>query len=165
MDESKQMAALKEFDTMNQKYNSYTILGYKIIGILFGIFTMLLAFIPVQEFCFNDIQMIITSFLLFFMIHFMYYNYWQVIGFEKQRLSIYQVLKELPISPSVICHDRAKKMFVFNIKLTTVFIAIQVFASLVFLHQLTVWNIVIPLLYSVCAYGISYLLVKISGIC
>lgn len=119
MDESKQMATLKEFDTMNQKYNSYTILGYKIIGILFGIFTMLLAFIPVQEFCFNDIQMIITSFLLFFMIHFMYYNYWQVIGFEKQRLLI------------------------------------------VFLHQLTVWNIVIPLLYSVCAYGISYLLVKI----
>lgn len=95
------------------------------------------------------------------MIHFMYYNYWQVIGFEKQRLSIYQVLKELPINPSVICHDRAKKMFVFNIKLTTVFIAIQVFVSLVFLHQLTVWNIVIPLLYSVCAYGISYLLVKI----
>ncbi len=57
------------------------------------------------------------------MMHFIYYNYWQVIGFEKQRFSI------------------------------------------VFLHQLTVWNIVIPLLYSVCAYGISYLLVKIRGIC
>ena len=57
------------------------------------------------------------------MMHFIYYNYWQVIGFEQQRFSI------------------------------------------VFLHQLTVWNIVIPLLYSVCAYGISYLLVKIRGIC
>ena len=96
MDESKQMEALKQFDTINQKYNSYTILGYKVIGILFAIFTMLLALIPVQEFRFNDIQMIITSFLLFFMIHFMYYNYWQVIGFEKQRLSIYQSKCDMP---------------------------------------------------------------------
>ncbi len=60
MDESKQMAALKEFDTMNQKYNSYTI-----IGILFGIFTMLLAFIPVQEFGINDIRIIMINFLFF----------------------------------------------------------------------------------------------------
>lgn len=163
MDESKQIAALKEFDTMNQKYNSYIILGYKIVGILFGIFVMLLALIPVQEFGFEDIRMIMISFLFFFMIHFMYYNYWQVIGSEKQRLSIYQLLKELPINPNVICRDRAKKMFIFNIKLTAVFIAIQVFASLVFLHQLTIWNIVVPLMYSVCAYAISYLLVKISG--
>ena len=65
MDESKQMAALKEFDTMNQKYNSYTMLGYKIIGILFGIFTMLLAFIPVQEFGINDIRIIMINFLFF----------------------------------------------------------------------------------------------------
>lgn len=163
MDESKQIKALKEFDKMNQKYNSYIILGYKIIGILFGIFVVLLALIPVQEFGFEDIRMIMINFLFFFMIHFMYYNYWQVIGAEKQRLSIYQLLKELPINPNVICRDRAKKMLIFNIKLTAVFIAIQVFASLVFLHELTIWNIVVPLLYSVCAYAISYLLVKISG--
>lgn len=163
MDESKQIAALKEFDKMNQKYNSYIILGYKIVGILFGIFVVSLALIPVQEFGFEDIRIIMINFLFFFMIHFMYYNYWQVIGSEKQRLSIYQLLKELPINPNVICRDRAKKMLIFNIKLTAVFITIQVFASLVFLHELTIWNIVVPLLYSVCAYAISYLLVKISG--
>ncbi len=165
MDESKQIAALKEFDKMNQKYNSYTILGYKVIGILFGIFTILLALIPIQEFGFEDIRMIIISFLFFFMIHYMYYNYWQVIGIERHQLSIYQLLKELPINPNVICRDRAKKMFLFNIKLTAVFIAIQVFASLVFLHELTIWNIILPLVYSICAYAISYLLVKISGMC
>lgn len=165
MEESKQLEALKQFDTMNQKYNSYTILGYKIIGILFGIFTMLLAFIPVQEFVINDIRIIMISFQFFLMMHFMYYNYWQVIGIERHQLLLYQLLKELPINPSVICRDRAKKMLLFNSKITAVFIAIQVFSSLVFLQQLTIWNIVVPLLYSICAYIISYLLVKISGMC
>lgn len=165
MDESKQIAALKEFDKMNQKYNSYTILGYKIIGILFGIFTILLAFIPVQEFEFDDIRMIMIRFLFVFMIHFMYYDYWQVIGIERHQLSLYQLLKELPINPSVICRDRVKKMLLFNIKVTAVFTAIQVFASLIFLHELTIWNIIVPLAYSICAYIITYLLVKISEMC
>ncbi len=165
MDESKQIAALKEFDTVNQKYNSYTILGYKMVGILFGIFTMLLALIPIQEFGFEDIRMIIISFLFFFMIHYMYYNYWQVVGIERHPLPLYQLLKELPINPSVICRDRAKKMFLFNIKLTAVFIAVQVFSSLVFLHELTIWNIVVPLVYGIAAYTISYLLVKIPVMC
>ncbi len=165
MDESKQIAALKEFDKMNQKYNSYTILCYKVVGIIFGIIVMFLALIPVQEFGFEDISMIGISFLFFFIIHFMYYDYWQVIGIERHRLSLYQLLKELPINPSVICRDRAKKMLIFNIKMTAVFIVLQVFTSIVFLHELTIWNVVVPLLYSVCAYAISYLLVKISGMC
>lgn len=165
MNELKQMEALKEFDKMNKKYNSYTILGYKVVGILFGIIGFSLAMIPIQEWDIWDIRMLVIFFMYFFIIHFMYYECWQVVGAEKQRLSIYQMLKEVPISPNVIRRDRAKKMFAFSVKVTLAFMGIQIASSVIFLHELCIWNIAFPLLCGICAYGMCYLLVKTSIMC
>lgn len=170
MDELKQIEALKEFDKMNRKYNSYTILGYKVVGIIYGILSFFMVMIPIQEWGFEEIKInlwkiidIRMQFILFmsvYIIYFMYYKYLQVISIEKQQVSIYKMLKEVPISPRVICRDRAKKLFLFGAKITIAFLVIQIFSSIIFLHEVTIWNVAIPLLDGVVAYGIIYLWMK-----
>jgi len=150
MNEAKQFSALREFDKRNKKYSADVILGNQIVVVIFGVVTFFFAVMPLEVYM--DRQMYLTNLFCFIIMQLMYYNTFQIVGSEQHKLSVFEVLKETPVSMHIICRDRAKKIGQFNLKITAAVIVIQSFSSLIFLHKITIWNILIPLSFGVCAY-------------
>ncbi len=49
MERSEQLAALAEFDKRNRQYNSYSLLSYKVVGVIFGFIEAIFAMLPIGE--------------------------------------------------------------------------------------------------------------------
>ncbi len=160
MERSEQLAALAEFDKRNRQYNSYSLLSYKVVGVIFGFIEAIFAMLPIGEWGNIYIQIL----FYYCMMHMMYYGAFAEVRDGKTAFSIFEVLKYAPIEPRVICLDRAKRFSLFAGKVMAAFLSLQILSSLLFTHTVGIWNVLVPLAYGAVSYAVMMLMLFCSMI-
>ncbi len=162
MERSEQLAALAEFDKRNRQYNSYSLLSYKVVGVIFGFIEAIFAMLPIGEW--GSSHVYIQILFYYCMMHMMYYGAFAEVRDGKKPFSIFEVLKYAPIEPRVICLDRAKRFSLFAGKVMAAFLSLQILSSLLFTHTVGIWNVLVPLAYGAVSYAVMMLMLFCSMI-